>query len=92
MFSGGNSKWLDLKMSPNKDWHSGGYPKNDHEIEVPDPRKIKNNDYLDMSPFGSWQHQIPNFASNATDDDKKGNSGGDEIKENSILKVYIVIM
>ena len=88
-FSGGNSKWLDLKMSPNKDWFSGGYPKNDHEIEVPDPRKIKPHDHLDMSPFGTWQHQIPNFASNATDDDKKGNPGGGEIKESSIVKGFV---
>ena len=59
-------------MSPEKQWFSGGFLLNDHEIETPDPRPFKPQDLVDMSPFGTWDQTTPIFNSSATDDDKKG--------------------
>ena len=60
--------WMDLKMSPDKKWLAGGFPVNDHEIENTGPKEVTPTNYVDMSPLGNWIHNIPTFASNATED------------------------
>ena len=58
-------------MTPDKKWLSGGYPINDHEIEVPDPKEIKPHIHNDMSAFGTWL-DYTGFNESASEDDKKG--------------------
>ena len=60
-------------MTPDKKWFSGGYPINDHEIEVPDPKQIKPQNHIDMSTFGTdWSTDYTGFNESASEDDKKG--------------------
>ena len=59
-------------MSPEKKWLAGGFPINDHEIENTGPKEVSSTNYVDMSPLGNWIHNIPSFASNATNEEKSG--------------------
>ena len=63
---------MDLKMSSDQKWLAGGFPVNDHEIEIINPKEVSPTNYVDMSPLGNWMHNIPTFASNSTDDKKSG--------------------
>ena len=63
---------MDIKQSPNSTCFAGGFPVNDNEMENPGPRAISPNNYVDLSPLGNWVHHVPNFPSNATDEEKSG--------------------
>ena len=67
-----NWDWMDLKMSSDQKWLAGGFPVNDHELDNTYPKEVSPTNYVDMSPLGNWVHNIPTFASNATNAEKSG--------------------
>ena len=64
--------WMDLRKTANQMWLAKGFPMNDHEFANAGPKAVHSSDYVDMTPLGNKLEFSPNFASNATDEEKSG--------------------
>ena len=64
--------WVDLRMSPDRKWWSGGYKLNDHEVEHSDAKQIEPSNYNDMSSLGKWNMDIPTFNESLSDEENSG--------------------
>ena len=63
---------MDLRKTANQIWLAKGFPINDHEFANAGPKAVHTSDYVDMTPLGNKLEFSPNFASNATDEEKLG--------------------
>ena len=63
---------MDLRKTANQIWLAKGFPMNDHEFANAGPKAVHSSDYVDMTPLGNKLEYSPNFASNATDEEKSG--------------------
>ena len=63
---------MDLRKTANQIWLAKGFPMNDHEFANAGPKAVHSSDYVDMTPLGNKLEYSPNYASNATDEEKSG--------------------
>ena len=76
---------MDLEKDKDQMWFSGGFDSNDHEVPIIGPTEINPSDYIDMTPLGNTLEFVPNFASNASDEER---SGKDWIRQKKWLVIY----